>query len=140
MKQLLDSIKLESPSTTLTPTISGSTSSAQFTVPVTSDAYLYLVWDLRLKPESLICQTTGVESAVLLREACCECYCTATNVEYLIENESNTTLTIEYTNTSGNLVGVQLAGRSSKLLCSQTYPKISPKASNVIVTVNNCDC
>ena len=140
-KQLLDSIKLESPSTTLTPIISGSTSSAEFTVPVTSDDYLYLVWDLRLKPESLICQTTGVESAALLREACCECYCTATNVEYSIANNSNTTITITYTNTSGNLVAQQLAGGLREiLLCSQTYPIISPPTSNVIVTVNNCDC
>jgi hypothetical protein len=139
LNSLLTAIK--SGSTTLTPTTSGITSLASFTVPNSTYTYLYLVWDLRLKPLSLICQKIGSETTSILQEACCDCSCTATNTEYRIRNNSSTTLTITYQNTSGAKAETSLAGGLRDItICSQQYPRITPPSSDVTVIVTDCDC
>ncbi len=139
LNSLLTAIK--GGSTTLTPTTSGITSSASFTVPNTTYTYLYLVWDLRLKPLSLICQKIGSQTSSILQEACCDCSCTATTTEYRIRNNSSTTLTITYQNTSGAKAETSLAGGLRDItICSQQYPRITPPSSDVTVIVTDCDC
>ena len=135
LNNLLDTIKVESPTTTITPTTDGINSSAEFTVPATTYEYLYLVWDLRLKPSSLICE------AQTLIDVCCDCGCTATNTQYQIQNNSNATITITYTDTSGSLQQETLTGGArAASVCSQSYPTINPSVSGVTITITNCDC
>ena len=141
LSAMLALIKTQAPTTTLIPSTQGITSSATFTVPLTSYDYLYLVWDLRLKPLSLICQKAGTQIALNLQAVCCDCGCSATNTQYQILNNSQTTITISYTNTSGGAASETLAGGSrGASVCSQTYPNISPSTNNVSITVTNCDC
>jgi len=141
LRAMLSLIKTQAPTTTLIPSTQGITSSATFAVPIASYDYLYLVWDLRLKPLSLICQKTGVQDAANLQGVCCDCECLATNTKYQILNNSQTTITISYINTSGTLSTENLAGGSrAAIVCSQTYPNISPSTNDVSITVTDCNC
>ena len=132
---LVAAIKTAGAGNRLTPSTVGISERANFTVPTGSYSYLYLVWDLRLKPASLLCADTNS------LDLCCECGCIATNTLYTIANGSSTTIAITYTNTSGNVVSTSMQPNQREIdLCSQSHPVVSPAASNITVTIKECDC
>lgn len=132
---LLAAIKAGGASNRFTPTISGNTATANFTVPTGSYDYLYLVWDFRGNPSQLLCSDTA------LQDVCCECACTQTNVKYRISNNGTETVGISYTDTDGVAQSTTLnSGSRSIDICSQTRPVITPATSGIQIQIIECDC
>ncbi|QDP58579.1 MAG: putative structural protein [Prokaryotic dsDNA virus sp.] len=132
---LLAAIKSGGASNRFTPSVSGNTTIANFTVPTGSYDYLYLVWDLRANPSKFLCSDT------VLQDVCCECACAQTNVKYRIQNGGTETVSISYTDTNGATQSTSLSsGKNTIDICSQTTPVVTPATSGIQIQIVECDC
>jgi hypothetical protein len=106
---------------------------ADFTMPSTSDDYLYLVWDLRTPTEAELCY-----SDVSVDDACCGCdNCVELCSQYEIIS-SGSGAVIEYTDCETGDVITTSAPEGTTNVCSRTIPIVI--AGEINVNFVQCGC
>lgn len=106
---------------------------SEFTMPSTSDDYLYLIWDLRTSTEAELCY-----SDVSVDDACCGCdNCVELCSQYEIIS-SGTGTVIQYTDCeTGDILNVS-APEGTTNVCSRTIPIVI--AGEINVNFVQCGC